>query len=119
VDKPAGAQHDDDDGDGDGDGDHEGKGVAGVEPAAAAAAAAAAAFDPFIWANVNTDERLKSATMRKYEAQAAAVWLAINYWQMGAGGRGPNRVEDLVRRSVFGVFDVRGLGGGFGHRLVV
>lgn len=29
---------------------------------------------PFIWARVNTDERLKSATMRKYEAQAAAVW---------------------------------------------
>lgn len=28
---------------------------------------------PFAWALLNTEERLKSATMRKYEAQAAAV----------------------------------------------
>lgn len=33
----------------------------------------AAELELFIWASVNTDERLKSATMRKYEAHAAAV----------------------------------------------
>lgn len=47
--------------------------LAALPAVAAVAAAAGPPAVPFICANVNTEEREKSATMRKYEAQAAAV----------------------------------------------
>lgn len=62
------------------------------------------AVEPFIWAKVNTDERLKSATMRKYEAQAAAVWFEASGGSVVVGG------GRLFAPAGFGAEFARGLG---------